>query len=91
MRRPASLMLFFMMGASPAALMAQTSAQESPAQMDEGDEIIVTGQPQRGAVLGNIKPEQQLSSADIRALGVTSISEMITELSVQTNGTPVVL
>ena len=59
--------------------------------MEEGDEIIVTGQPQRGAVLGNIKPEQQLSSADIRALGVTSISEMITELSVQTNGTPVVL
>lgn len=90
-RRPASLMLFLMLGASPAALMAQTAAPEAPAQMDEGDEIIVTGQPQRGAVLGNIKPEQQLSSADIRALGVTSISEMITELSVQTNGTPVVL
>ncbi|CAD7338097.1 hypothetical protein SPHS6_01830 [Sphingobium sp. S6] len=60
-------------------------------QIDEGEEIVVTGQPQRGAVLGNIKPEQQLSSADIRALGVTSISEMITELSAQTNGTPVVL
>nr|WP_097092654.1 TonB-dependent receptor [Novosphingobium sp. Chol11] len=91
MRRPASLMLFFLLGASPAALMAQTASQEPPVQIDEGEEIVVTGQPQRGAVLGNIKPEQQLSSADIRALGVTSISEMITELSAQTNGTPVVL
>lgn len=90
-RRPASLMLFFLLGASPAALMAQTASQEPPVQIDEGEEIVVTGQPQRGAVLGNIKPEQQLSSADIRALGVTSISEMITELSAQTNGTPVVL
>ncbi|AMK19310.1 TonB-dependent receptor-like protein [Sphingobium sp. MI1205] len=78
------------MGASPAALMAQTMDSEAAAQ-DEGEEIIVTGQPQRGAVVGNVKPEQQLSAADVRALGVTSISEMITELSAQTNGTPVVL
>mgnify|MGYP003582943958 CR=1 FL=1 len=75
-----------MMGASPAALMAQTDAPQ-----EEGEEIIVTGQPQRGSVIGNIKPEQQLSAADVRALGVTSISEMISELSAQTNGTPVVL
>ncbi|MFC4592804.1 TonB-dependent receptor [Sphingobium tyrosinilyticum] len=86
MRRSASLMLFLTMGASPAALMAQTDAPQ-----EEGEEIIVTGQPQRGSVIGNIKPEQQLSAADVRALGVTSISEMISELSAQTNGTPVVL
>jgi hypothetical protein len=79
-------MLFLTMGASPAALMAQTDAPQ-----EEGEEIIVTGQPQRGSVIGNIKPEQQLSAADVRALGVTSISEMISELSAQTNGTPVVL
>ncbi|KFG90419.1 TonB-dependent receptor-like protein precursor [Sphingobium herbicidovorans NBRC 16415] len=78
------------MGASPTALMAQTMDNEAAAQ-DEGEEIIVTGQPQRGAVVGNVKPEQQLSAADVRALGVTSISEMITELSAQTNGPPVVL
>ena len=75
-----------MMGASPAALIAQTDAAQ-----DEGEEIIVTGQPQRGSVVGNVKPEQQLSAADVRALGVTSISEMVSELSAQTNGTPVVL
>lgn len=91
MRRSASLLLFLMMGASPAALMAQSDASGPASQMDEVDEIIVTGQPQRGAAIGSIKPEQQLSSADVRALGVTSISEMVSELSAQTNGAPVVL
>ena len=81
-----------MISAAPKALMAQTEGPKGQAgQMDDADEIVVTGQPQRGAVVGNIKPEQQLSPADVRALGVTSISEMITELSPQTNGTPVVL
>lgn len=81
-----------MLGAAPAALMAQTQELNGPPiPIDDGDEIIVTGQPQRGAVVGNVKPEQQLSPADVRALGVTSISEMITELSPQTNGPPVVL
>src|SRR3546814_18925468 len=60
-------------------------------QMDDADEIVVTGQPERGAVVGNVRPEQQLSAADVRAPGVTSISEMIAELSPQTNGTPVIL
>ena len=92
MRRSVSLILFLMMGTAPAALMAQTRDPKGPpVQMDDTDEIVVTGQPERGAVIGNVKPEQQLSAADVRALGVTSISEMITELSPQTNGQPVVL
>ncbi|WP_294137039.1 TonB-dependent receptor [Sphingobium sp.] len=91
MRRSTSFVLFsLMLGAAPGALMAQVAPQAAP-QMDDGEEIIVTGQPQRGAVLGNIEPEQQLSGADVRALGVTSISELLTELSPQTNGSPVVL
>ena len=85
-----------MLGASPTALMAQDAPQEhlrggGQAQVDEGEEIIVTGQKLRGAVMGDVQPEQILSSADIRALGVTSISELITELSPQTNGTPIIL
>ena len=81
-----------MISCAPTALLAQTEDSKGPpVEMDEGEEIIVTGQPQRGAVIGNIKPEQQLSPADVRALGVTSIAEMITELSPQTNGDPVVL
>ena len=57
----------------------------------EEDEIIVTGQPPRGSVIGNIQPEQSLGAAEVRALGVTSIAELITELAPQTNGTPVIL
>ncbi|KKW92142.1 TonB-dependent receptor [Sphingobium chungbukense] len=93
MRRSFTCLLFpLMMSAAPGALMAQTQQPKGPAgQMDDADEIVVTGQPERGAVAGNIKPEQQLSPADVRALGVTSIAEMITELSPQTNGSPVVL
>jgi hypothetical protein len=82
-----------MMGAAPGALLAQDQPPRGAPQdaMDEGEEIIVTGQPQRGAVIGEIEAEQQLSSADVRALGVTSISELITELEPQTNGTPIIL
>lgn len=81
-----------MLGAAPAAVTAQTEQRNgSSLPADDADEIVVTGQPERGSVIGNIKPEQQLRPADIQALGVTSISEMITELSPQTNGSPVVL
>lgn len=72
--------------------MAQEQALRAPQEgADEGEEIVVTGQRQRGAVIGDIAPEQTLSSADVRALGVTSVADLITELSPQTNGTPIVL
>lgn len=81
-----------MTGVAPGALMAQEEKKAAPpVEMDEGEEIVVTGQPQRGSVIGDVQPEQQLSAADVRALGVTSISELITELSPQTNGSPVIL
>lgn len=93
MRRLSSTLLTtLMLGAAPAAMAQTRDPQGSGAILDEvGDEIIVTGEKQRGSVIGDVKPEQQLSAADVRALGVTSISEMIAELSPQTNGSPVVL
>ncbi|MEE2740712.1 MAG: TonB-dependent receptor [Pseudomonadota bacterium] len=95
MRRSAYLILLpLLTGAAPGALIAQEVDQRTaPPQddVDEGEEIIVTGQPERGAVIGDIEPEQKLSSADVRALGVTSIAELITELEPQTNGTPIIL
>ena len=94
MRRSATIVLLpFLLGVAPHALMAQERGGDAaavPQAMDE-DEIIVTGQPQRGAVMGDVEPEQQLSAADIRALGVTSIADVVTELSPQTNGTPIIL
>ena len=95
MRRSAFIFLLpLMMSVAPGALMAQDDPVSGGAPQeaaDEVDEIIVTGQPERGAVIGEIEPEQQLSPADVRALGVTSIAEIITELEPQTNGTPIIL
>ncbi|GAA0726020.1 hypothetical protein GCM10009106_00550 [Sphingomonas japonica] len=72
---------------SPAA--TQPPAQESPVEddpmMDEvyGEEIVVTGSRPRGSVVGDIPPEQTLNPADIRAYGVNSIDELLTELGPQ--------
>ncbi len=104
-----ALLCTLMLGAAPmtfpATLHAQDAAprrapqnaqQRDAAAQVEGadDEILVTGQVERGAVVGDIKPEQQLSPADIRAYGVSSVSELLNELAPQTNaggGAPVVL
>lgn len=93
MRRSMSLLLSLMLGVAPAALLAQERDEVGgAAPLDEaGDEIVVTGARERGSVIGDVRPEQQLGGADIRALGVTSIAELITELSPQTNGQPIVL
>lgn len=85
---------------SPYVLMAQDKAPSPStvaAEADDEPDIIVTAQrqKQRGAVLGDIKPELQLGPADIRSLGVSSISDILTELAPQLTsgrgGTPVVL
>ena len=64
--------------------------------VEEEPEIVVTGQAQRGAVVGDIKPELQLSPADIRARGVSNVSELIADLAPQLRsgaggGQPIVL
>jgi len=69
-------------------------AQEPGPQRNEVEEIVVTGSAPRGAIIGNTQPEQEFSPADIRSLGVSSISDLLAELSPQTNaagGSPVVL
>jgi hypothetical protein len=63
---------------------------------DSEGEIVVKGEL-RGAVAGDIKPELQLSPADIRAMGVNNLSELLNEIAPQTRsgrgsgGGPVVL
>lgn len=89
-------------GVSPAAMAQISTEVPPPAQPDEMaegedepvDDIVVTGARERGAVVGNVKPEQQLNAADIRSYAVSSIAELITELAPQTNaagGAPVIL
>jgi iron complex outermembrane recepter protein len=78
-------------------LLASVATSPSFAQNSEGDggEIIVTGQRERGAVIGDIQPEFQLRPADIRATGATSVSELLATLAPQLDtragGQPIVL
>ena len=53
---------------------------------DEGEEetIVVTGQRPRGSVVGDIPPENVLTSRDIRATGATSISDLLDAVAAQT-------
>ncbi|WP_310498163.1 TonB-dependent receptor [Sandarakinorhabdus sp.] len=73
------------------------NAQEASSQDGEG-EIVVTGQRQVGSVIGDIQPELQLGVQDIRAIGASSLAELLAELAPQTrsgrgrsNGPPAVL
>ena len=48
------------------------------------EEIVVVGQKPRGSVVGDIPPENVLTSRDIRATGATSISELLDAIAPQT-------
>jgi len=64
---------------------------------EEGADIVVQGVKPPGSVVGDIPPEQTLGPADIRSYGVSSVADLLTELSPQTRsdrgggGAPVVL
>ncbi|HLL29406.1 MAG TPA: TonB-dependent receptor, partial [Allosphingosinicella sp.] len=65
---------------------------------EDGETIVVTGQRQRGAVIGDIAPEVQFDRREIRALGAGSISELLEAIAPQTRsgrgrqeGRPVIL
>lgn len=72
-----------------APLAAQTAALAPAARAalaepaNEDDAITVTGTRERGAVLGDIPPDQQLRPADIRAIGAGSIADLLSELGSQ--------
>ena len=63
-------------GAQPAA--------DDPYADEEEPTVTVTGQKPRGSVVGDIPPENTLTSRDIRATGATSISELLDAVAAQT-------
>jgi hypothetical protein len=81
-----------------AATNADAAAQTSTDEYAEEEDIVVTGQRERGTVVGDIRPEVQLTPADIRSYGVNSVAELLEELAPQTrsgrgrgDGAPVTL
>ncbi|MBA4041861.1 MAG: TonB-dependent receptor, partial [Sphingobium sp.] len=93
-------------GTMPDALLAQQSAParaprtaQQPVD-DEGEDVaevtVSTGRNLPGSAIGDIPPDQQLSPAEIRSYGVSSVGDLLVELGPQLrsgrgNGPPVVL
>src|ERR1700709_2413141 len=48
------------------------------------EEVVVTARAMPGAVIGDIPPENQLSPADIASYGVSTINDLLTAISDQT-------
>lgn len=61
---------------------AQQQPAPGPANINDDGELVVTGEV-RGAVKTDIKPEVQLSPADIAAYGSSNIGDLITALGPQ--------
>lgn len=93
-------------GTMPHALLAQQSAParaprtaQQPVD-DEGEDVaevtVSTGRNLPGSAIGDTPPDQQLSPAEIRSYGVSSVGDLLVELGPQLrsgrgNGPPVVL
>ena len=93
--RPSWMLL---LGATLLALCAAPAPAQSPPPEGDLEEVVVSGRRSPGAVIGDIPPETTLSSQDIRALGVGSVTELIAALGPQLgssggrgSGRPVVL
>ncbi|KQX18201.1 TonB-dependent receptor [Sphingomonas sp. Root50] len=73
---------------APAVAQDRADAEQlqDEADYEDPNSILVNGetQRQRGAVVGDIAPIQQYNSGDIRALGVSSVAELLEELAPQT-------
>ncbi|MET4898039.1 TonB-dependent receptor [Sphingomonadaceae bacterium jetA1] len=80
----------------PPAARPQAAPQAEPEDEDAGQgDVVVTARREPGKVPGDIPPDQQLSPADIRSYGVSSVADLLTELAPQTTsgrgGSPVIL
>lgn len=69
--------------AQPADAQVPATPTEDEAYPEDEDTIVVTGQRQRGTVLGDIPPENVLDPAQIRATGASDISELLEAIAPQ--------
>jgi hypothetical protein len=60
---------------------APAAATQQPDELGDEEEIVVTGARARGAVVGDIPPENTLDARDVRATGATNIPELLDALA----------
>jgi hypothetical protein len=70
---------------TPASTAQGSSGAAQPADDEYGDEseIVVQGARPRGSVIGDIPPANVLDSRDVRAIGATSINDLLDALAPQ--------
>lgn len=76
-------------GVACAQLVAIPGAEAAPAATDAhatstSDEIVVSGKAVPGAVIGDVPPENQLNPADIASYGVSTINDLLDQITEQT-------
>nr|WP_232475910.1 TonB-dependent receptor [Sphingomonas formosensis] len=85
--------MILLAGAIPAALQAQggaegqrSSAHKPSTDYEDEDTIVVNGAGQKlpGSVIGDIPPEVTIGQAEIRSYGVSTITDLLNELSPET-------
>jgi iron complex outermembrane receptor protein len=54
---------------------------EEPQPPDDMEEVVVTGTPPPGAVIGDIPAENQLNRTDIASYGVSTINDLLNEIA----------
>jgi hypothetical protein len=59
------------------AVPAQAQPQQNPPPDQDDEDIVVTGQPPRGSVVGDIPPVNVLDSHDVKATGASSFDELL--------------
>ncbi|MEJ0040398.1 MAG: TonB-dependent receptor [Gammaproteobacteria bacterium] len=67
----------------PTASLAASNT-EGPQSTQDMDEVVVSAQAVPGAVIGDVPPENQLNPTDIASYGVSTVSDLLNEISDQT-------
>lgn len=69
--------------ATPSTAAPARAAALAPDDSSDEEEIVVTGTRPRGAVIGDIPPENTLDARDVRATGATNINDLLDALAPQ--------
>jgi hypothetical protein len=68
---------------APTTSTSAPATTQSPEDVGEEEDIVITGQRPRGSVVGDIPPENTLDARDVRATGATNINELLEALAPQ--------
>jgi hypothetical protein len=68
---------------TPSQTPSGAAAAQQPDELGDEEDIVITGARPRGAVVGDIPPENTLDARDVRATGATNISELLDAIAPQ--------